>query len=112
MKVLTKPNPVALIEATREEYQAWKHDMAVGGVTLPGKDQAWCWISPTGLCFLFIEPPEKDRLTAAQIDTIHNVMRDLSESIGYSIETIRKVLNEYPDPATVTPRAKKQEAQP
>jgi len=112
MKVLTKPNPVALIEATREEYQAWLSDMAAGGVTLPGKGQAWCWISPTGLCFLFLEPPEKNQLTASQIDTINNVMRDVAESTGYTLETIRKVLNEYPDSSTVTPRAMLQEATP
>jgi len=57
MKLITAPNPVAIIEATQEELDTWLRETAAGGIMLPAKEAyAHYWISPTGLCFLIVPP--------------------------------------------------------
>ena len=49
--------PVAVIQATREEYQEqWLQETAAGGITLENGPDTWYWISPTGVAFLFVLP--------------------------------------------------------
>lgn len=114
MKLVTAPKPVAIVEATREELDTWIQATAAGGIMLPAKEaHAHWWISPTGLCFLFVPPQLGEKapsLTTFQVESIHNVMKDLAESLGYSVDSIIRAIKEYPRPSQVKPRAKKQEA--
>ena len=115
MKLVTAPKPVAIVEATREELDDWIQATAAGGVMLPAKEaHAHWWISPTGLCFLFVPPQLGEKapsLTTDQLEKIHNEFLELAEYLKYSPRELLAILKEYPQPLLMKPRAKKQEGE-
>jgi len=117
VKLVTAPKPVAIVEATREELDDWIQATAAGGILLAAKEaHAHWWISPTGLCFLFVPPQLGEKapsLNTDQIEVTQRLVDKLARSIGWiaSYEDLVRVLKEYPRPSSVKPRAKKLEGE-